>query len=80
MNIEQLFSMTAEEIRDNFDEAKQCIRDNKRFDGGFPSVWYKGAEIEWDMTSIVKRSAGPGFEVSTCGDITNTGFDRTFTC
>lgn len=78
MNIEQLFSMTAEEIRENFEAAKQCIRDNRRFYGGLPSVWNNGVEIEWDMTAIVKRSAGPGFEVGTDGKIIHTGFDRTF--
>jgi hypothetical protein len=78
MNIEKLFSMTAEEIRDNFQEAVSCIRENRRSKGGLPSVWHEGSEMEWDMTAIVKRSAQPGFEVGTNGEIIRTGFDRTF--
>lgn len=80
MTVEQLFAMSPEEIRDNFSEAVQCIRDNRENkSGGLPYVWHDYDQITWEITQIKKRSARPrGFEVDTDGTISHTGFDRNF--
>lgn len=80
MTTQELSTLATQEIADRFQEAVQCIRDNRENkDGGLPKVYINHTEFTWEITGISINSYNRADFIGTDGSIEIGSYDRNFT-